>query len=265
MHAWCAVLCLRCPGPPAFCSPVPTLVALCCVCGVLGHLAPVYQCARLVCCVAFAGRRCGACTCPSGRRLSRSRHGLSTLRARTRPSGRRLFCSRQGLGTLLGAHTSIRTEAGGLWSWRGRAGPPPGRVLLRRTVAVAVLLLSPAPLGCVRLCCAFLLFFCAPPPCVRLFVALGSGALWLTHPRLFLWRPPCVCLFVVSGPGCPGPQRFVADPLPSSLLLFCPPCLCFSAACCLGCPGPRCFVAACPRVFFFSFFSCVVRCPALSW
>ena len=43
---------VRCPGPLGSCSPVCALGALFCVCGVLGHLAPVHGCARWVCCVA---------------------------------------------------------------------------------------------------------------------------------------------------------------------------------------------------------------------
>ena len=54
--AWCVVLLVRCPGPLGCCSPVFPLIALVCVCGVLGHLAPVHRCARLV--------RCFACLCP---------------------------------------------------------------------------------------------------------------------------------------------------------------------------------------------------------
>ena len=50
--ARCVVLRVRCPGPLGSCSPVRPLGVLCCVCGVLGHLAPVHRCARWVCCVA---------------------------------------------------------------------------------------------------------------------------------------------------------------------------------------------------------------------
>ena len=50
--AGCVVLRVRCPGPPGSCSPVCSLGVLCCVCGVLGHLAPVHRCARSVGCVA---------------------------------------------------------------------------------------------------------------------------------------------------------------------------------------------------------------------
>ena len=50
--AGCVVLCVRCPGPRGSCSLVCSLSVLLCVCGVLGHLAPVHLCARSVCCVA---------------------------------------------------------------------------------------------------------------------------------------------------------------------------------------------------------------------
>ena len=52
--ARCVVLRVRCPGPRGSCSPVCSLGVLCCVCGVLGHLAPVHRCARWVCCVTWA-------------------------------------------------------------------------------------------------------------------------------------------------------------------------------------------------------------------
>ena len=52
--ARCFVLRVRCPGPLGSCSPVCVLIPLCCVCGVLGHLAPVHRCPRLVRCVACA-------------------------------------------------------------------------------------------------------------------------------------------------------------------------------------------------------------------
>ena len=52
--AWCAVLRVRCPGPPGSCSPVCPLGVLCCVCGVLGHLTPVHRCGRSVFCFVCA-------------------------------------------------------------------------------------------------------------------------------------------------------------------------------------------------------------------
>ena len=53
-HARCVVLCVDCPGPLVSCSPVCSLAALCCLCGVLDHLAPVHRCARSLRCVACA-------------------------------------------------------------------------------------------------------------------------------------------------------------------------------------------------------------------
>ena len=48
------VLRVRCPGPLDSCSTVCPLGVLRCVCGFLGHSAPVHRCARLVRCVAYA-------------------------------------------------------------------------------------------------------------------------------------------------------------------------------------------------------------------
>ena len=50
--ARCVVLFVQCAGPLGSCSPVCPRSLLCCVCGVLGHLAPVHRCVRSVCCVA---------------------------------------------------------------------------------------------------------------------------------------------------------------------------------------------------------------------
>ena len=52
--ARCVALRARCPGSLGSCSPVCLLCLLFCLCGVLGHLAPVHQCARAVCCVVSA-------------------------------------------------------------------------------------------------------------------------------------------------------------------------------------------------------------------
>ena len=48
------MLLVQCPGPLGSCSPLCPLGAVCCLCGVLGQLAPVQGCARSVCCVQFA-------------------------------------------------------------------------------------------------------------------------------------------------------------------------------------------------------------------
>ena len=48
--AWRMVLRMPCPAPHGSCLPVCTLGVLWCVCGVLGHLAPVNSCAPSACC-----------------------------------------------------------------------------------------------------------------------------------------------------------------------------------------------------------------------
>ena len=50
----CVVLRVRCPWPLGYWSPYCTLGVLCCMCCVLGHLAPVHRCARSVCCALCA-------------------------------------------------------------------------------------------------------------------------------------------------------------------------------------------------------------------
>ena len=50
--ARCVVLRVRGPGPLGSRSPVCPLGVLCCLCGVLGHVAPVHRCAPSVCCFA---------------------------------------------------------------------------------------------------------------------------------------------------------------------------------------------------------------------
>ena len=100
---WFVVLRVRCPGPLGSCSAVCSLGALCCVCGVLGHLAPVHRCACsvscAVCCVcgvAYAGRSC---------------------RARTRPSGWRLFVA--GMGWVPSRRAVLHPDGGCYVAGRG--------------------------------------------------------------------------------------------------------------------------------------------------
>ena len=52
--ARCVALCVGCPRPLDSYSRLCSLLVLCCVWGVLGHLAPVHRCACSVCCVAHA-------------------------------------------------------------------------------------------------------------------------------------------------------------------------------------------------------------------
>ena len=57
VSARCVVLRVSRPGSLGPRSPVCPLGVLCCVCGVLGHLAPVHRCARSVCCFTCAVSR----------------------------------------------------------------------------------------------------------------------------------------------------------------------------------------------------------------
>ena len=115
----------------------------------------------------------------------------------------------------------------------GRAGRPPGRVLVRLTFPLAVL---------------GLLFACWAPS------GLGLPCLWLLSGFFFFLfplpppslRPRCVLLCVFSGPGCPQPWRLVAPPL----FLAPPPC-CLWRFLLSGCLGP---LRPPPPLFFCLYF-----------
>ena len=216
--ARCVVLRVRCPGPPGSCSPVCLLGVLCCVCGVLGLLAPVHRCARSVCCVAVRGVAAGRSHVhPDGG--WRSQQGLGTLRAHTRRSGRRLFVAGRGWvpsGRALG-HPDGGWLACACSLWPGRAGRPPGRVVVRLTFFFGrfVFLLCSAPSGLglhpslplplpflVALALCFGCF--SRPPAARLFVCsrlvcvsrLAVGCSLVVSPPL----PPYLCLAVSGAP-----------------------------------------------------------------
>ena len=116
--AWCVVLRVRCPGPPGSCSPVCSLGVLCCVCSVLGHLAPVHPCARSVgsvaCTVSWAAwlLYTGVLALCAVLWVARV-----VLRGRGVAAGRSLVhldsgCSLPvGAGCPPGAHSSIQTAA----------------------------------------------------------------------------------------------------------------------------------------------------------
>ena len=123
--AWCVVLRVWRPGPLDSCSPVCPLGVLCCVSGVLGHLAPVRWCARLVCCVACAvSWATGSCST------------VWPLRV--------LCCARGVLGHLAPVHRCACAVCCVAWavswaSWLLFTGAP-GR-------CVALLVRRPVPLG----------------------------------------------------------------------------------------------------------------------
>ena len=216
--ARCVVLRVRCPGPPGSCSPLCPLGVLCCVCGVLGLLAPVHRCARSVCCVAVRGVAAGRSHVhPDGG--WRSRQGLGTLRAHTRPSGRRLFVA--GRGWVPSGRALVHPDGG--WRacacslWPGRAGRPPGRVVVRLTFSFGrfVFLLCSAPSGLGLppslplplpfLVALVLCFGCfSRPPAAWLFVhsrlvcvsRLAVGCSLVVSPP----PPPFLCLAVSGAP-----------------------------------------------------------------
>ena len=78
--ALCVVLCVGCPGPIGSCSPVCPLGVLLCVCCVLGHLAPVHQCARPWCPVPLLSSVHVRVRCPDPRRACSPVCALCTVR-----------------------------------------------------------------------------------------------------------------------------------------------------------------------------------------
>ena len=83
-------------------------------------------------------------------------------------------------------------------SWPGRAGRPPGRILVRLTFSFGrcffLLCLAPS-----RLRLPLSWSFVCPPPLPLSFFS----------PLLFSARPLCLLLSFVFGPRCPGPRRCV--------------------------------------------------------
>ena len=184
------VLCLRCSGPLGSCSPVFSLGVVCCVCGILGPLAPVHRCARWVCCVAcvvssatwllFTGApaRCVGlrawCPGPLG-----SCSPVCPLCL--------LFCLRGVLGHLTPVHRCARLVccfvcAVSWLSWLLFTGVPGRRVpslCCPRSMCVCGVLALVAPVHqcarCVRCACA--VGGCVPLPPPLIFVFFGFSVL----------------------------------------------------------------------------------------
>ena len=208
--AWFAVLRLRCSGPLCSWSPVCPLCVLSCVCGVLGHLAPVHRCARSVLCFAcavslhtwllFTGvpARCVVlrvrCAGPLG--------SLSPVCA-LRP----LLCFCGVLGHLAPVHQCGRSVCCVACALSWATWILPTGV---RAPSFALLVRCPGPLGsCSPMCwlgvlccaCGFLGHLAPVHRCarsVRCFVCAVSWATWL----LFIGGP---ARCVVLGVRCPGP------------------------------------------------------------
>ena len=250
--AWCVVLCVRCPGPPGSCSAVRPLGLLFCVCGVLGLLAPVHQCARSVCCAACAVSwatwllftsvppRCVVLLvrCP----------GPPGSCSPVRPLGV-LFCVCGVLGLLASVHRCARLvccfACAVSWAcWVLFTGAPAWCVVLRVRCPGPPGSRSPVcPLGVLCCVCGVLGLLAPVHRCarsVRRFACAVSWASWL----LFTGVPArCVVLRV----RCPGPPGSCSPVRPLGVLC----CVC-------GVLGLRAPVHRCARSV------CCVAC-AVSW
>ena len=225
--AWRVVLRVRCPGPLGSCSPVCLLGVMCCVCGVLGHLAPVHRCARSACCVACAvswatwllftdvPARCIAlrvrCPGPLG-----SCSPLCPLGV--------LFCLFGVLGHLAPVHRcarSVRSFACAVsWAtWLLLTGVPPWFVVLRVRRPWSVGSCSPVcPLAVFFSLCGVLGHLGAVHRCarsVRCFACAVSWATWLLFTSVPVW-------FVVLRVRCPRSLGSCSPVCPLGVLF----CLC---------------------------------------
>ena len=276
---------MQCPGPLGSWSPLCALGVLCCVCGVLGHLASVHQCLRswrCVACAVFLATWLTFTTVHAWCAVLRVQ-GVAVGRAHVHPDG---GCLVAGMGWVPSGSAQVHPDGGCFGASRGwvrrwartrpsrqrLVGCGPGRVARAGLLGVfccatPLLLLfyfSFRPLWAVCAPVVHLFFFLRAPPLCLSFRCPGPRRCVADPPSSLSLAPPLCPSFRFFWPWVPWSSVLCGCPPPSSVLFFCLPRLCFSAACCLGCPGPQCFVTACPRIFFFRFFSHVVRCPTLS-
>ena len=164
--ARCVVLLVRCPGPLGSCSPVCPLGAMLCVCGVLGHLAPVHRCARSERCL------CLRCPGPLGSCSSVCPPGV-------------LFCVCDVLGHLAPVHRCARSVC-----------------CFACAVSWATwLLFSNVPARCVACVCGVLGHLAPVHRCARLPRCLACAVSWATRLLFTGVCPRRVVLRV----WCPGP------------------------------------------------------------
>ena len=224
--AQCVVLRVRCPGPPGSCSPVCPRGVLCCVCGVLGLLAPVHRCARSVCCFACA--------------VSWASWLLFTV-----CSLGVLFCVCGVLGLLAPVHRCARSvccfACAVAWaSWLLFTGVPARCVVLRVRCPGPLGSCSPLrPLGVLFCVCGVLGLLAPVHRCARsvcCFACAVSWASWL----LFTGAPArCIVLRV----RCPGPRGSCSSVRPLGVLccvcgvlgLLAPVHRCARSVCCVAC------------------------------
>ena len=247
--AGCAVLRVRCPGPLGSCSPVRPLGVLLCVCGVLGHLAPVHRCARSVCCVACAVSRAtwllftGApARCVALRVRCPGPPGSCSP---VRPLGA-LFCVCGVLGHLAPVHLCARSVccfacAASSAPWLLFTGVPTLCVVLRVRCPGPPGSCSPVyPLGVLCCVCGVLGHLAPVQRCARSVCCFACAVSWATWLPLTGVPARCVVLRV----RCPVP--------PGSCSPVCPLCVLFCVCGVLGLLAPvlrpACLPSALPAV-----------------
>ena len=222
--AQCVVLRMRCPGSPGSCSPVCPLRWLCCVCGVLGHLAPVHRCARWVCCVVravswatwllFTGvpARCVVlrvrCPGPLG-----SCSPVCPLRG--------LCCLCGVLGHLAPVHRCARSvccvvRAVSWATWLLFTGVPAPCVVLRVRCPGPLASCSPVrPLSVLLRACGVLGRLATVHRCARSVLCFARAVSWATWLLFTVVPARCVVLRV----RCPGPLGSCSPVCPPGVLL----------------------------------------------
>ena len=246
--AQCVVLRVRCPGPLGSCSPVRPLGVLCCVCGVLGHLAPVHRCACSVCCVACAVSWAtwllftGA---PAGCVVLRGRcPGPPGSCSPVRPLG--VLSSVCGvLGHLAPVHRCARSlccvACAVSWAtWLLFTGAPAGCVVLRVRCPWPLGSCSPVRLLGVLLCvCGVLGLLASVHRCARWVCCFACAVSWASW--LLFTGAPAGC--VVLRGRCPGPLGSCSPVRPLGVLCcvggvlghLAPVHRCARSVCCFAC------------------------------
>ena len=246
--AQCVVLRVRCPGPLGSRSPVRPLGVLCCVCGVLGHLAPVHRCARSVCCFACA------VSWASWLLLTGAPARCVVLRVRCpgppgscsplRPLGV-LPCLCSVLGHLAPVHRCARSvccfACAVSWAtWLLFTGAPAGCVALRVRCPGPLGSCSPVcPLGVLCCVCGVLSHLAPVHRCARWVCCFACAVSWATW--LLFTGAPAGC--VVLRGRCPGPLGSCSPVCPlrglccvcGVLGLLTPVHRCAQLVCCFAC------------------------------
>ena len=240
--------CVQCPGPLGSCSLVCPLGVLCCVCGILGHLAPVHRCARSVCCVAcavswatwlpFTGvpARCVV--------LRVRRPGPPGSCSPVRQLGV-LFCVCGVLGLLVPVHRCARSvccfACAVSWaSWLLFTSAPARCVVLRVRCPGPPGSCSPVcPLGVLCCVCGVLGHLAPVHRCARSVCCVACAVSWASWLLFTGVRARCVVLRV----RCPGPPGSCSPVCPLGVLfcvcgvlgLLAPVHRCARSVCCVAC------------------------------